>query len=62
LPHPPGTSLQLGRDWSTYWYNGFIYESDITCGLLVWNLSDNATVGARKFGHSNPQTQEVSIG
>jgi LVIVD repeat-containing protein len=29
-------SLELGGDWSTYWYNGFIYESDITRGLIVW--------------------------
>ena len=47
LPHPPGTSLQLGGDWSTYWYNGFIYESDITRGLLVWNLSDRTTAESR---------------
>jgi hypothetical protein len=55
------TSLVLGGDWSTYWYNGFIYESDIRRGLIVWNLSDKATAGARKFGHSNPQTLERSF-
>ena len=26
---------QLGGDWSTYWYDGRIYESDITRGLLT---------------------------
>ena len=31
------------------WYDGFIYESDITRGLLIWNLSDNAVAGARKL-------------
>jgi hypothetical protein len=55
------TTLILGGDWSTYWYNGFIYESDITRGLIVWNLSDNVVAGAKKFDHLNPQTQETSF-
>ena len=29
---PPLVPTQLGGDWSTYWYNGRIYESDITRG------------------------------
>jgi hypothetical protein len=57
----PLTPTQLGGDWSTYWYNGRIYESDITRGLIVWNLSDKVTAGARKFGHLNPQTSETSF-
>jgi hypothetical protein len=55
------TQLILGGDWSTYWYDGLIYESDITRGLLVWNLSDSAVAGALKLGHLNPQTQEFTI-
>jgi len=55
------TSLILGGDWSTYWYNGRIYESDITRGLIVWNLSDKVVAGAMKFDHLNPQTQETSF-
>ncbi len=55
------TSLVLGGDWSTYWYDGRIYESDITRGLIVWNLSDMATAGAKKSGHLNPQTQEFTL-
>ena len=31
-----------GGDWSTYWYNGRIYESDLVWGLLVWRLDDPA--------------------
>ena len=58
----PLVPTQLGGDWSTYWYDGFIYESDITRGLLIWNLSDNAVAGARKLGHLNPQTQERTLG
>jgi hypothetical protein len=59
-PNDPA-ALELGGDWSTYWYNGFIYESDITRGLIIWKLSDKAVAGARKLGHSNPQTQEFTI-
>jgi hypothetical protein len=55
------TSLVLGGDWSTYWYDGFIYESDIRRGLLNWKLSDPAVAGARKLGHLNPQTQETTF-
>jgi len=58
-PDPP-VGIELGGDWSTYWYNGFIYESDILRGLLTWNLSDPAVAGARKLDHLNPQTQEWS--
>jgi hypothetical protein len=52
---------QLGGDWSTYWYNGRIYESDITRGLLVWQLRDKRVAGARRLHHLNPQTQEFSL-
>ena len=38
----PLVPTQLGGDWSTYWYNDRIYDSDITRGLLIWNLSDRA--------------------
>ncbi|HEX9855439.1 MAG TPA: PA domain-containing protein [Acidimicrobiia bacterium] len=55
------TAIVLGGDWSTYWYDGRIYESDITRGLIVWNLSSNVTAGAKKLGHLNPQTQETSF-
>ena len=54
------TSLVVGGDWSTYWYDGFIYESDIRRGLLDWKLSDPAVAGARKLGHLNPQTRETT--
>jgi hypothetical protein len=56
------TQLILGGDWSDYWYNGRIYESDITRGLLIWRLSDKAVAMARTLGHLNPQTQEFTIG
>jgi hypothetical protein len=59
-PNPP-VGIELGGDWSTYWYNGRIYESDITRGLIIWDLSDKAVAGARKLDHLNPQTQESTI-
>jgi hypothetical protein len=54
-------TLITGGDWSTYWYDGAIYESDIRRGLIVWRLSDPAVAGAKKLGHLNPQTQEASF-
>ncbi|MEX2646748.1 MAG: PA domain-containing protein [Gaiellaceae bacterium] len=57
----PLTPTRVGGDWSSYWYDGRIYESDITRGLIIWNLSDRAVAGAKKLGHLNPQTQERSF-
>jgi len=56
---PPG--CQLGGAWSSYWYNNFVYESDITTGLNVFRVSDSRTGGAIRLGHLNPQTQEFSM-
>ncbi len=52
---------QLGGDWSTYWYNGLVYESDITRGLLIWDSKKNIG-NAKKLRHLNPQTIEFSLG
>jgi hypothetical protein len=57
----PLVPTTVGGDWSTYWYDGMIYESDITRGFTTWNLSDKAVAGARRLGHLNPQTQEFTI-
>jgi hypothetical protein len=38
-PNPP-VGIELGGDWSSYWYNGEIYESDILRGLIMWKLND----------------------
>jgi hypothetical protein len=53
---------QLGGDWSSYFYNGYIYESDITRGLYTWKLDDKAIKSAMRLRHLNPQTQEFTIG
>ena len=60
-PNPP-VGIELGGDWSTYWYNGRIYESDITRGLIIWRLDDPAVnTYLRTSGANNPQTQLFSI-
>jgi uncharacterized repeat protein (TIGR01451 family) len=59
-----------GGDWSSYWYNGNIYESDIggrdvngviRGGMFTWRLNDRAVAHAQTLGHLNPQTQEFTI-
>lgn len=56
----PLEPTNLGGAWSSYWYNNFIYESEIQTGLNVFRLSDKATGGTRRLSHLNPQTQEFS--
>jgi hypothetical protein len=57
----PITPVNLGGAWSTYGYNGFIYESEIQSGLNVFRLSDRVTAGEIRLTHLNPQTQEFSL-
>jgi hypothetical protein len=59
-PNPP-VGIELGGDWSTYWYNGRIYESDLVWGLLTWRLNDPAVTSYFRTPYSNPQTQEFTI-
>jgi PA domain/LVIVD repeat len=54
-------AIEGGGDWSSYWYDGRIYESDMTRGLTIWNPTGPEFAGARKLGHLNPQTQETSF-
>jgi len=57
----PLVPTQLGGAWSSYWYNNFIHESEITKGLNVFRFSGSATGGALRLPHLNPQTQEFSL-
>ena len=57
----PLVPTQLGGAWSSYWYNNYVYESEITKGLNVFRFSGQQTGGAIRLGHLNPQTQEVSL-
>ena len=63
-PLPPTSTggTQDGGDWSSYFYNGVIYEADITRGLFTWRLDERDTERAMKLRHMNPQTQEFTIG
>jgi hypothetical protein len=58
----PFLPLSLGGAWGSYWYNNFIYESNITEGLNIFRLSSSVTAGARKRPFLNPQTQIGPIG
>ena len=56
-----GDGYPDGGDWSTYWYNGKIYESDIYRGLMIWDLDNSFTKRANTVSYSNPQTQIGAI-
>jgi hypothetical protein len=61
----PGSSCgglcTIAGAWSTYWYNGEIYESDITTGLNTFALHDRVTRRTIKLERLNPQTQEQTL-
>ncbi|MEV6636566.1 hypothetical protein AB0M54_38075 [Actinoplanes sp. NPDC051470] len=53
------TALQIGGSWSAYWYNGYIYSSDIQKGLDVLDLVDPKTDPAKnaRTNRFNAQSQ-----
>lgn len=57
----PTDGCRIGGAWSSYWYNNVVYESDITRGLNVYRVSDQALAGTVKLAHLNPQTQEFTL-
>jgi hypothetical protein len=56
-----GGFCQIGGAWSSYWYNNFVYESDITRGLNVFRVSDSVTGASVRLDRLNPQTQEFTL-
>jgi hypothetical protein len=61
-PRPFGTSFQpTAGDWSTHFYNGKIYQSDIRRGLITWDLDHDSMRRVRNVDLSNPQTQTASF-
>ncbi len=44
-----GTTLVLGGLWSTYWYNGRIFGSEIARGLDVWTLAETGQMSAAEI-------------
>jgi hypothetical protein len=55
---PPLSPTQVGGAWGSYWYNGYVYESDITRGLNVFRLPETLVSGQGTLPTLNPQTQE----
>ena len=51
--------LVLGGSWSSYWYNGYVYSSDITRGLEVFKVTTRWARKAAKVKQSvfNAQSQ-----
>jgi hypothetical protein len=58
---PAAPECQLGGAWATYWYNGFVYESDITQGVNVFRINHRRTRPAVRLSRLNPQTQDFSM-
>jgi LVIVD repeat len=55
-------ALAIAGAWSSYWYNGEIYESSITEGLNLFRYQEaNIRRRAMKLDHLNPQTLEFSV-
>ncbi|MCA1675361.1 MAG: hypothetical protein LC799_25295, partial [Actinobacteria bacterium] len=52
---------QQGGAWASYWYNGFIYESDTTKGLNVFRFSGREAAGALRLPYLNPQTEDMMM-
>jgi hypothetical protein len=48
----------LGGAWSSYYYRGAVWVSDITQGLQAFRLDHPVAQRARVAGRLNPQTQE----
>jgi hypothetical protein len=57
-----GGLCTIAGAWSSYFYNGVVYESDISRGLNLYRVSDDALAGAIMMPHLNPQTQEFTLG
>ncbi len=56
----PLSPTALGGSWSAYWYNGFIYSSDITKGLDVLKITGTRGIPSAnsvKQRYFNAQTQ-----
>ena len=59
---PGGRTNFRGGDWSSYGYNGLIYESDTRRGLYLWDVRPGELKGPRvTLDYLNPQTNHLSI-
>jgi hypothetical protein len=48
-----GTKRAMGGQWSTYWYNGYIYGSEIARGVDVFKLVPNKFITQNEIDASN---------
>ncbi len=48
-----GTKRAMGGQWSTYWYNGYIYGSEIARGVDVFKLVPNKFLTQNEIDASN---------
>jgi hypothetical protein len=55
-------AFTIGGDWSSHYYSGLIWQSDITRGLLSWEIRGDALGGTMNLKRLNPQTQEFTTG
>jgi hypothetical protein len=46
---PNSERLELGGSWSVYWYNGFIYSSEIQRGLDIFELLPSAHISQNEI-------------
>lgn len=60
---PGGRSAFRGGDWSSYWYNGDMFESDTRRGLYIWSVRKAPELKPHviKADFLNPQTNHFSI-
>lgn len=58
---PPLEPVNLGGAWSSYGYNGYVYESEIQTGLNVLQLRDRVIADAVDLPYLNPQTQDPDL-
>jgi Ca2+-binding RTX toxin-like protein len=52
----PNPNFILGGAWATYWYNGYLYESDIAKGLHVHKSTSPEAQTPVRLPYLNPQT------
>jgi LVIVD repeat len=58
---PPIVPTDIGGAWSTYWYNDYLYETNITEGLNIFEFTGPKVRGNFNLAYLNPQTQEFTI-
>jgi hypothetical protein len=56
FPNPTG--LNLGGFWSTYWYNGYIYASEIARGFEVFGLTPSDQLSQNEIDAAGQVTQD----